>query len=206
MRRSTPPLAKLLEAAGVVEPPVDAVAMAQRHLGMAVCLDHKLTEEQRQRTVAHKIGEHLKADLLRRLGIDPSEPRAMAGESLANRFAERLLVPTGWLAEQARLGGFDLFALKRIFRTASHEVIAWRLLDLPEPSIITVVDNEQVSRRRGNTCRPPRDLSDAERHCLTQVQRYSRPCAVNADGWHVQGWPIHQVDWKREILRSQVDE
>lgn len=220
-------IVELLQTAGVVEPPVDAIALAQRHLGMVVCLDRSQpqrgraqrtagrkqiflrpepSEERHQWTVAHEIGEHLKADLLRRLGIDPDETRAMTGESLANRFADRLLVPTRWLAEQARLTGFDLFALKRSFHTASHEVIAWRLLDLPEPSIITIIDNEQVSRRRGNTCRPPRELSDPEQRCLAQVHRYSRPYEVNDAGWHVQGWPVHQVDWKREILRSQVDE
>jgi len=38
------------------------------------------------------------------------------------------------------------------------------------------------------------------------VQRYSRPAEVNEGAWRVQGWPVHQVDWRREILRSQVEE
>ena len=24
-------------------------------------------------------------------------------------------------------------------------------------------------------------------------------------GWTVHGWPVHQTDWKREILRSVVE-
>src|SRR5690242_1507369 len=97
--------AELLQAAGVEQPPVDAIVIAQRHLGMQVCLDRRQPqrgraqraggrkqiylrpeprEERHQWTVAHEIGEHLKSDLLRRLGVDPSQMRAMAGESLAN--------------------------------------------------------------------------------------------------------------------------
>src|SRR5438270_11389031 len=95
---------ELLDGAGVPGPPVDAIALAQRHLGMIVCLDRRQpqrgrvqraggrpqiflkpepTEERHQWTVAHEIGEHLKPDLLRRLGLEPEQTRAMAGESLA---------------------------------------------------------------------------------------------------------------------------
>ena len=51
--------------------------------------------------MAHEIGEHLKTDLLRRLGIEPEQTRAMMGESLANLFAHRLLVPTTWPRDDA---------------------------------------------------------------------------------------------------------
>jgi predicted transcriptional regulator len=204
---------------------VDALALAQRHLGMTVCLDTgqaqrgraqraggrkqiflrpEPSEERHQWTVAHEIGEHLKADLLRRLGIDPEQTRPMSGESLANLFAHRLLVPTDWLAGEARAAGYDLAALKERFRTASHEVIAWRLLDLDEPCIITVIDNGQVQRRRCNAWRVPRTLAPAEVECQRYVHHYSRPRVVCAAGWTVQGWPVHQPDWKREILRSVV--
>src|SRR4051812_14829722 len=218
---------ELLDRGGVREPPVDVIALAQRHLGMVVCLDRtqpqrgraqrvagrkqiflrpEPAEERHQWTVAHEIGEHQKADLLGRLGIDPEQTRAMTGESLANLFATRLLVPTAWLTDEARQAGYDLLALKGRFRTASHEVIAWRLLDLPEPCVITIVDNEHVSRRRGNAYRAPRELSAPEKRCLQAVHRYSRPHEVNEGGWRVQGWPVHQADWKREVLRSQVEE
>src|SRR5262249_22001134 len=80
----------LLEAAGFSAPPVDAIVLAQRHLGMVVCLDQgqkqrgraqraagqkqiylrpEPTEERHQWTVAHEIGEHLKSSLLQRLGL-----------------------------------------------------------------------------------------------------------------------------------------
>jgi hypothetical protein len=45
-----------------------------------------------------------------------------------------------------------------------------------------------------------------EQECQRYVNYYSRPKVIRKNGWTVQGWPVHQVDWKREILRSQVEE
>jgi len=88
---------ELLEAAGVQAPPVDAIALAQRQLGMVVCLDRRQeargraqraagrkqiflrpepSEERHQWTVAHEIGDHLKAALLQRLRVPPEQVRA----------------------------------------------------------------------------------------------------------------------------------
>lgn len=218
---------ELLHAAGVREPPVDAIALAQGHLGMMVCLDRgqrqrgraqrvggrqqiylrpEPTEERHQWTVAHEIGEHVKADLLRRLGVAPDQTRAMAGESLANLFAYRLLVPTCWYADDAPRFDYDLCELKRRYRSASHEVLAWRLLDLPEPCVITVVDNKHVSRRRSNAWRVTRELAPAEQKCQQYVHYYSKAHFVREAGWAVHGWPVHQAEWRREILRSVVEE
>jgi predicted transcriptional regulator len=217
----------LLTSAGRRSPPVDAIALAQGHLGISVCLDRRQpqrgraqraagrkqiflrpepTEERHQWTVAHEIGEHLKPALLQRLGIAPEQTRAMMGESLANLFANRLLVPTCWFADDARAVGYDVLDLKARYGTASHEVLAWRLLDLAEPCVITIVDNEHVFRRRSNAWRVPRQLTSAEKQCQRYVNHYSRPRTVREGGWTVQGWPIHQSDWKREILRSVVEE
>jgi Zn-dependent peptidase ImmA (M78 family) len=216
----------LLEKAGVTAPPVDAIVLAQRHLGMIVCLDRRQqqrgraqraagrkqiflrpepTEERHQWTVAHEIGEHLKAGLLEQLGLAPGNTRAMAGESLANLFAYRLLVPTCWFAGDAPAAGYDVLELKQRYRTSSHEVIAWRFLDLPEPCVITVIDNDHVHRRRSNCWRVTRELAAAEKKCQRYVNYYSRPHVVREGGWTVQGWPVHMSDWKREILRSVVE-
>lgn len=218
---------ELLEAARIGGPPVDAIALAQNHLGMVVCLDSRQpqrgraqrsagrkqiylrpepTEERHQWTVAHEIGEHMKSTLLARLGIEPDQTRAMAGESLANLFAYRLLVPTCWFADDTAAAGHDLLALKQRYRTASHEVLAWRWLDLPDPCIVTIIDNGTVSRRRSNGWRVTRRLEESEQECQRYVHEYSRHRVVQKDSWTVHGWPVHQADWKREILRSVVDE
>jgi Zn-dependent peptidase ImmA (M78 family) len=216
----------LLGQAGLTKPPVDAVALAEQHLGMEVILDGKQaqrgraqraagqkqiflrpepTEERRHWTVAHEIGEHFKATLLERLGIQPAQTRAMAGESLANLFAYHLLVPASWFSADAPQVGYDLLELKKRYRTASHEVIAWRFLDLPAPCIITVVDNDAIYRRRSNAWTTRRQLEPAEQECQRYVHHFSRPRSVNESGWCVQGWPVHRTDWKREILRSVRD-
>jgi predicted transcriptional regulator len=218
---------EVLDRAGITAPPVDAIALAQRHLGMSVCLDrqqpergraqraggrHQIflkpepTEERHQWTVAHEIGEHFKADLLRRLGVEPEQTRAMAGESLANLFAYHLLVPTCWFVADAPAWDYDVLELKKRYRTSSHEVIAWRFLDLPEPCVVTVIDNAHVTRRKSNAWRVTRQLQPAEQECQRYVHYYSRPRVVREAGWTAQGWPVHQADWKREILRSVADE
>ncbi len=218
---------ELLSTAGVIRPPIDTVALAQRQLGLQVCLDRRQDQagkpkrtrgsqqiflsadqspEQQQWTVAQAIGDHLKPQLLQRLGFPPDQRPALMGESLPNLLAQHLLVPRDWLQHEARSCDFDLLELKRRFPTASHEVIAWRLLDLSEPCIITVVDNDHIHRRRSNAYRVRKELSEPEKECQRYVSRYSRPTVLRDQGWTVQGWPIHQADWKREILRSVVDE
>jgi hypothetical protein len=217
----------LLDRAQLAGPPVDAIVLAQRHLDMVVCLDRRQpqrgraqrsggrkqiylrpepTEERHQWTVAHEIGEHLKASLLERLGVAPGQTPALAGESLANLFAYRLLVPTRWFAADAPDTDYDVPELKRRYGTASHEVVAWRLLDLPEPCIISIIDNSHVSRRRSNSWQITRQLAPAELECQEYVNYYSRAHRVCRDGWTVCGWPVHQADWKREVLRSVMDE
>jgi Zn-dependent peptidase ImmA (M78 family) len=219
---------ELLAKAGLEGPPVDAITLAQKQLGMVVCLDQRQaqrgraqraggrsqiylrpepTEERHQWTVAHEIGKHLKAELLQRLGISPEQTRAMSGESLANLFASRLLVPSRWLAGDAPACDYDVLELKKRYRTSSHEVIAWRFLDLPAPCIITIVDNDHISRRKSNSW-PIRAkvLEPVEERCQRLVSQQGRPRTVRDGTWTVQGWPVHQGAWKREILRSVVEE
>jgi Zn-dependent peptidase ImmA (M78 family) len=180
---------------------------AQRIAGRKqIYLRPEPTEERHQWTVAHEIGEHFKADLLHRLGIEPRETRAMSGESLANLFAYHLLVPTIWFRDDATAFAFDLLTLKSRYRTASHEVIAWRFLDLPSPCIVTIVDNDRISRRRSNSYPIRRQLHPVERKCQKYVNRTGETATMNERGWFVQCWPVHQIEWKREILRSVVDD
>src|SRR4051812_19289255 len=216
-----------LDRARVTEPPVDAIALAQGHLGMVVCLDRRQPqrgraqrsggkaqiylrpeprEERHQWTVAHEIGEHFKPQLLQLLGIEPDQTHPMFGESLANLFAHRLLVPTRWFADDAPALEYDLLELKKRYRTSSHEVLAWRWLDLPSPCIVTIIDNGRISKRRSNAWNTRRRLEPVEEKCQRYVTEHSKPKLLRDVGWTVQGWPVHQIDWKREVLRSVVDE
>jgi hypothetical protein len=218
---------ELLDRAGVQGPAVDAITLAQKHLGMVVCLDRRQqqrgraqragrqpqiflrpepTEERHQWSVAREIGEHLKPELLRRLALEPEEARTLSGESILNLFSARLLVPTCWFTRDAPASNYDVLDLKQRYCTASHEVLALRFLDLPEPCVVTIIDNDHVHRRKSNGPRVRKELTAAEEKCRRYVNRYSRPRVVQEKGWTVQGWPVHQSDWKREILRSVVEE
>src|SRR3989442_15867080 len=94
--------------------------------------------------------KHTQPTVLQQLGLVPGEKKPMWGESLSGLFARHLLVPWAWFAADAPSFGYDLLQLKERYRTASHEVIAFRLLDLPEPCIITLMVDDKVHRRRSN--------------------------------------------------------
>jgi hypothetical protein len=130
----------------------------------------------------------------------------LSGESIANSVAVRLLVPTCWFAGDARSAGWDVAALHERYRTASQEVVAWRLLDLAEPCVITVVEDGRARRRRSNAWRVNRILSAPEQACQRFVHENGRPHAVRDGGWTVQGWPGVPAGRGCEILRSVVDE
>ncbi len=215
---------EVLTAARVTRPPVNAVDVA-KHLGIlileergegpgrrkrrsaeTVLLSADGGEESRQWAAAQAVGERLKADLLRRLGLDPASRQSLPGESLPGLLARLLLTPTSWFAGDARACGWDVLEIKTLYTTAGHEVVAWRLLDLTTPCVITVVENDHVHRRRSNAWRVNKTLQPAERECQRYVHYYSRPRVVSAEGWTAQGWPLHEADWKREILRSVGEE
>lgn len=219
---------ELLDQAELTGPPVDAIALAQKHLGITVCLDSRQqqrgrvqkagrkaqiflrpepTEERHQWTVAHEIAQHYKTQIHERLDLEPDQAKVMTGESLATLFSSRLLVPTRWFAADAGAVHDDLLELKKRYRTASHEVIALRFLDLPPPTVITIVDNDVIHRRKSNGPRiKTTELEAIEKTCQQYVNQNSRPHIVREGAWTVQGWPVHQNDWKREILRSTVEE
>jgi hypothetical protein len=212
---------ELLATAGVTQPPVDAVALAKRQglvlredkhppargrsKGGVIVVSPEASDEARQWAAAQALGERLKPDLLRRLGLDPAARIGLTAESFAGLIAQRLLTPLAWFAGDACACSWDVPALQRLYTTASLELVAQRLLDLPAPCIITVVENGAVHRRRSNAWRVTKALQPAEQECQRYVHHYSRPRVVSADGWTVQGWPVHQADWKREILRSVTD-
>jgi hypothetical protein len=207
---------ELLHAAGNAEPPVDAVSLARRHLGLPPATSRRSGRHrddgvppagganpvEEQWLAAQDIGAHFKPALLGRLGIEAEQAHGMGGASLANLFAQHLLTPRVWFASDARSLGYDVLELTKRYSTAGTERLAWRLLDLEESCIITVVDNDHVQRRRSNAWPVRRALLAPERECQRYVNHYSRPRVVVGGGWTVQGWPVHRSDWKREILRT----
>lgn len=225
-------VAQMLDEADLQSPPVDALAVASR-LGFVVARDERMQSrarfvrlavhaqrgrpgmillgseprrERQQWAVAHELAEATAHRVFDALGIQPQEAPAAAREQVANWMAGRLLLPCGWFAEDARRCDWDLAGLKDRYSTASHELIARRMLDFSPPVIITVFDQGRMIWRRSNLTGGVPLLSSIERELWHDV-RDTCCHRQRSDGpFRVQCWPVHEPDWKREILRTEIAE
>jgi hypothetical protein len=218
-------LMTVLDEAG---PPVDALALA-RGLGMDVAWDARqahcgrlvrlrgyaqpashgsilLRPEERperlQWAIAHEIDETSAVRVFERLNVDPREAPAGSREAVANQLASRVLLPRRWFLEAAASGGWDLIALKKRFSTASHELIARRMLDFAPPVIVTICDHGRPTFRRSNLGRRIPRLVPLESAVWREAHENARPASESDAYCRVQAWPVHEAHWKREILRT----
>jgi Zn-dependent peptidase ImmA (M78 family) len=230
--------AELLWEASITEPPVDALAVAEG-LGLIVARNDGMPfrgqfarlakyegsdrggqgtivvgaaerPEREQWAVAHEIGESAAYRVFARLGIAFDETLPTAREVVANRLANSLLLPRRWFAVDGRELDWDLLALKDCYITASHELIARRMLDMRPPIVITVCDLGRIHWRRSNgTARPPSLLAE-EKAVWKEAHATGLPACATLDAESglasVRCWPIHEPGWKREILRSEIVE
>ena len=217
----------LLFEAGITAPPVDALLVARR-LQIAVAVDRTLQPrgvhkrlsgqssifvrpddrpERMQWAVAHELGESTAYRVGDRLALSPDDVTPAVREEWANLLAARLMLPRQWFFADAERVHGNVLDLKTIYRTSSHEAIAWRLLDLPRPTVITIFDQGHITGRRANTGFSPPHLEMLERHCWQDVHEGRQPQVRRCGGLEVQCWPVHEPGWKREILRTTlVDE
>ncbi len=215
---------ELLTQGGISRPPVDVLELA-RQLGIDVAFDHQQRVRGRHKKLAgrssiflrpderperlhwaaaHELGEVVAYRVFDRVSLPGEETPPRLREDIANLLASRLLLPTRWFLDDARRFQVDLLQLKQFYRTASHELIAYRLLDLDERSTITVFDQGRLTRRRGNCDAKPPRLQPIERDCWAEVHRLNRSAEMCASGLTVQGWPVHENGWKREVLRTTL--
>ncbi len=171
----------------------------------AVLLRPEDRPERSHWALAHEIGEHLAHRVFGHLGVSPCETPANARESVANQLAGRLLVPTSWALEDGTAYHWDLPRLKVRYVTASHELLARRMLELPPQVIVTIIDKGRIYFRRSNIAGRVPPMAEVEREC--QLQANQKGCMAEADEppVRVQAWPVHEPDWKREILRTEVE-
>jgi hypothetical protein len=223
-------IAELFDSASLAGPPIDAVALARR-LGFALAWDDQQSSrarlvriagraecdglsillkrdprpERRQWAVAHEIGEYLSPRVFDALALDPRCAPLTAREKIANLLASRLLLPTDWFQADAITSGWDLLDLKRRYGTASHELIARRMLDFSVPVIISIVDQGRLEFRRSNLPGRVPPLAPIERDCWRQIHGEDRPIGpLQSGSTIVCGWPIHEPAWRREILRLEL--
>lgn len=226
---------EILWECGVTQPPVDAAVVAMR-LGLSVahdsCLPSRaalvrlegdsaatnsavilLGEEERyerlQFSLAHEIGEFAAPRLLERLRISPYDLPAAAREKVANAIAGRLLVPTARLKQTASDCRWDLLEIKQHFATASHELIARRMLDMPPPIVVTLSDQGRMTWRRTNCRFSPGALLPQEIEALHDCHQLGiaverEHLDTSAGPLRIQCWPVHEPGWKREIMRVEI--
>jgi Zn-dependent peptidase ImmA (M78 family) len=221
---------QVLDAAQVFHPPVDAMTVA-RAIGLTVATDDQQQgraryvhlrghrgrasrptilvksdprAERRQWAVAHEIGEHVAHRVFYDLGADPRTVSPRIRETVANQMASRLLLPTAWFAADAAAEDWDLLALKARYSTASHELIARRMLELPPAVIVSIFDQGRLTFRRGNVSVRTPPPSPEEIRCWKAVHRRCRSDEISHEMTRIRGWPIHEPDWKREILRTEL--
>lgn len=209
-------------------PPVDALALA-RALGLIVAWDEGQAgrgrivrlprfsvgrspatilvrsdprPERVQWAIAHEIGEVRACEVFERLRVDPREAPPGTRETVANQLAGRLLLPRAWFAAAGDDCGWDLLELKARFSSASHELVARRMLDFGPPIAITIFDHGRRTFRRGNlpTRLPP--LVPLELAAWRAAHASGQAVVEEDHLCRVQAWPVHESDWKREILRT----
>ena len=167
--------------------------------------------ERRQWAVAHEVGESLAHRVFVRLGVSLIDLPSSGRERVANHLASCLLLPRDWLAADGEAVGWDLLELKQIFSTASHELIARRMLEMMPPVIVTLFDQGALQWRRSNVAHRPPALTSAEasvwrsafeRSEATEYAESELPEGIS----HIRCWPVHEPGWRREILRTDLVE
>lgn len=224
--------AEVLAEAGVAAPPVDAFYVAKR-LGLSVLRDNQAVvrarfvrlagaqptilladeprSERRQWAVAHEIGEHCAHRVFTKLGLTPVVAPPAAREEIANRVAGRLLLPRVWFLTAGAKVDWDLLELKAQFATASHEMVARRMLEMPAAVIVTLWDQGKIQWRRSNTMHRPPQLTAGERDAWQAAHQLAQPARCDRSELpegvdDIRAWPIHEPDWRREIVRTQLAE
>ena len=230
--------AEVLWEAGVEAPPVDMAVVAER-IGLVVARDDALPHrgrfvrladrrggdipcgtivvgpaerpERLQWAIAHEIGESVAYRVFNALSVRPEAAPANSRELVANCLAGCLLLPRPWFARDGCSLDWDLLALKQRYSTASHELIARRMLDMRPAIVVTLCDLGSVHWRRSNTTPRPPLLLPGERDAWRQSHELGVPASAVLDPAatgleSVRCWPVHEPGWKREVLRSEIAE
>ncbi len=216
-------VSRLLDRMRILAPPVDAAQLrvrfgfklreprrgsraARRFVrdrhepGKASC------RQESQVAAAACIGNHLAGDILARVRIS-EESLAEARAQIAKSFVARLLMPTDWFREDVRSLGCDVFRLHARYHTATEEAVAWRLLDMELPCVVTVFDNDHIVDRRTNVpiAGLSGELDRAELAAQAYAHHYSRARVEYSSRITARAWPLHRADWRREIVVARLD-
>ena len=224
-------VAGMIERAGITTGPVDALRLAEHHLGIPVqfvepveedqsgrrrprsrppgagiTLTTEMSVEQRHRAAAGGIAQLLMPDILRKLNVMVGAESKQLVSHVSGLIVPRVLIPGRLLRSALRDCKYDIPALKAVFSTASMEMISLRLLDLDDPCVIAVVDDGVVASRRGNQYSVGRKLEAAEQQCVERVLELDLPHRARVGEWTAWGWPVPDRPFRRILLRAVRDD
>lgn len=173
-----------------------------------IVLGQELRFERRQFAVAHELGEFAAVRVFDHLAIDPRQVPLGSREQVANALAGRLMLPQRWLQKSGELCEWDLAALKEMYWTASHELIARRLLDCTPRVVVTLFDEGRITWRRSNLERTAALLT-AEHDCWQQCHHWATNTTQHVELAEdaratIHCWPVHEPHWRREIMRTEL--
>lgn len=211
---------QILDMAGIENPPVDALELS-KYLGISVLLDSSQSNRGRQKeisghpvilirpedrperiqwTVAHEIGEIIAHRIYEN---DPDlfdDSLHRMRENISNLVACRLLVPEKWFRNDCSSVQFDLFELKKQYQTASHEIIANRFYEMDHQLIVSIYDQGNLTRRNWYHSGLPPAPGLFENRVREECHQKSLPIHREKSGFEITCWPVHEGEWKREIL------
>ncbi len=225
-------IAGMMERAGITTGSVDALALADHHLGIpievvepaeedesgkrrprsrganagTITLTTDMSEEQRQRVAADGIARLLLPDICKKVGMMLGSESKQFVTFVRGLVIPRVLIPTRAFRSALRECRYDVPALKRIFATASMEMIALRFLDLDETCVVSIVDDGVVASRRGNRVAVSRKLEAAEQECVERITELELPHRARKGDWTAHGWPVPDRPFRRILLRAVPDD
>ncbi len=159
--------------------------------------------ERQHWAVAHEIGEHVSHRVFAALSIDPREV-AGARERVANQLAARILLPREPFEQAYRESGGCLRTLKARFSTASHELIAKRMLDVAAGLIVAVFDQGKLAWRRSNVPGRLPPWQREEQATWQRCHQTGQTAEACTPRHSITAWAIHESPWQREIVRTAI--
>lgn len=152
--------------------------------------------------ICHELGECFAHHVFQYVGAQPDGCGPGMREQVANFMAARLLLPGQTFFEDARACRESLPVLKTRYQTASHELIAMRLLDQESSRCLTIVDQGRITKRRANHFTCERSFLPIEQKCWQTSHDDCRDFELTDEVLRIHCWAIHEPHWKREIVMT----
>jgi Zn-dependent peptidase ImmA (M78 family) len=204
---------KILDDSGIIGPPVDPQKIAKKlkipfteseisgRRGQNFVLNgHRVIDinkddrpERKCFTLAHELIEILLPPEF--ISKDERHDIALVG-------APYVLMPTEWFHDACVVTKFDIFKLKEIFSTASHEAVAVRTLAFA-PGIITVIDDKKVTNRQSSMPGfSGKKLMPIEKKAADEALTTGERVSLKSSECETTAYPLLNEEVKRIILRT----